>query len=75
MHGNVWEMCQDWLAAYSEESQVDPVGPAEGTNRVIRGGGRNHALQHSRAAHRTYIAPDLTHLSVGFRIICEAKSE
>ncbi|HPO08817.1 MAG TPA: formylglycine-generating enzyme family protein [bacterium] len=75
IHGNVWEMCQDWLAAYSEESQVDPVGPAEGTNRVIRGGGRNHALQHSRAAHRTYIAPDLTHLSVGFRIICEAKSE
>ncbi len=32
------EWCHDWFGEYPAESQVDPVGPASGSTRVVRGG-------------------------------------
>ena len=40
LHGNVWEWCADWFDAnyYRARRLVDPLGPEEGTRRVVRGG-------------------------------------
>ncbi|HNU49986.1 MAG TPA: SUMF1/EgtB/PvdO family nonheme iron enzyme, partial [Verrucomicrobiota bacterium] len=34
----VLEWCHDWHGPYSPQAQTDPVGPAEGLTRVVRGG-------------------------------------
>ena len=40
MAGNVWEWCSDWYDAeyYKVSSTKNPLGPSNGTNRVLRGG-------------------------------------
>lgn len=37
MSGNAAEWCSDWYAPYGTEDQVDPAGPASGTEKVYRG--------------------------------------
>ncbi|OED39421.1 hypothetical protein AB833_15830 [Chromatiales bacterium (ex Bugula neritina AB1)] len=34
MHGNVWEWCLDGLRNYSDDAEVDPVGPLAGDDPV-----------------------------------------
>jgi formylglycine-generating enzyme required for sulfatase activity len=40
MSGNVWEWCWDWHdpVYYFDSPESDPLGPASGNNKVIRGG-------------------------------------
>jgi len=38
MHGNVYEWCLDWYGPYEKGRTADPIGPAQGTEKVIRGG-------------------------------------
>jgi formylglycine-generating enzyme required for sulfatase activity len=75
MHGNVQEWCQDWYAvdAYPSEPQTDPVGPPQGTERVLRGGGWPHSGKSVRSAVRNKLAPDESHYSAGLRVVLMAR--
>ena len=39
--GNVWEWVADWHGGYSKDEQKAPTGPAQGDEKVIRGGAWN----------------------------------
>jgi len=57
MHGNVWEWCQDWNGDYPSGKVTDPLGPASGSYRVIRGGSWGSGARHCRVAHRSGSPP------------------
>jgi formylglycine-generating enzyme required for sulfatase activity len=67
MHGNVWEWVQDWYAAYPAGAAVDPVGPAAGVDRVLRGGSWVNFAQLARAANRGLFTPGVRYSYFGFR--------
>ncbi|PZN77492.1 MAG: hypothetical protein DM484_14475 [Candidatus Methylumidiphilus alinenensis] len=65
MHGNVWEWCEDGKRKYSEETQIDPVGPT-GAARVVRGGSWFNLARDCRSAYRRNFAPDDRDYDTGF---------
>ena len=69
MHGNVWEMCQDWYGIYPNEYQIDPTGPASGSDRVLRGGYFGHSPQHARSAVRYFTHPSSDSFGFGARLL------
>ena len=70
MCGNVWEWCQDWLGKYPTwESVSDPLGAANGTNRVLRGGSWNNYGSSCRSARRGNDAPSHWGNNHGFRVV------
>jgi formylglycine-generating enzyme required for sulfatase activity len=68
MHGNVWQWCHDWYGEYPQTTVVDPQGPANGEERVLRGGSWNDLSQHCRSAFRHKYQPDGRDHVVGFRV-------
>jgi formylglycine-generating enzyme required for sulfatase activity len=75
MLGNVWEWCQDWHADYDLNSLVDPVGPEEGSSRVIRGGSWIDGAQGARSACRIWRVPGLRWYFLGFRCMSSVKQQ
>jgi formylglycine-generating enzyme required for sulfatase activity len=57
MAGNAWEWVGDYKAAYPAEMVADPLGPASGEMRVIRGGSWDHERCDARSAYRTWFHP------------------
>ena len=72
MHGNVWELCLDWMQTNVEIllQRVDPVGPISSSSgiRVIRGGSWNSGVGSCRSANRHFKAPALSSSDTGFRV-------
>ena len=89
MYGNVAEYCSDWYSpdAYAGMSSVDPKGPSEGTEHVVRGGtyGDDASLLRSAARFSTHhddwlrTDPQMPKSiwwysdvkAIGFRVVCE----
>ena len=67
MLGNVWEWCSDWYGAYAAEVVRNPEGPAEGAQRVKRGGSWNVFGVSCRAAYRHRAGPGFRDADIGFR--------
>jgi formylglycine-generating enzyme required for sulfatase activity len=89
MSGNVKEFCLDYYApSYpSDKMVVDPRGPSEGTEYVIRGGSFKSDAKECRSAarghteHEAWLVTDPQNpksiwwysdcIDVGFRVVCE----
>ena len=73
MHGNVWEWVQDWYSPYTAEAVTDPIGPATGAARVIRGGGWVSSARFARSAYRVWRPPGYRHDDLGFRCLSSGR--
>lgn len=93
MLGNVWEFCSDYYSeeiynTYNNHPIVNPKGPAEGNEFVIKGGSFKSDASDVRIATRDHTKQDAWLLTdpqipksiwwysdcndVGFRVVCEA---
>lgn len=68
MYGNIWQWCRDWYGPYAGGSVTDPVGPAEGSGRVNRGGSFGNSATDERAARRATNPPPEASAYRGFRL-------
>ena len=91
MLGNVMEYCEDWYSedAYKsiKDGELDPKGPAAGTEHVVRGGHYNSDAADLRSAARSHTEHDKWLRTdpqnpksiwwysdvkgIGFRVVCE----
>ncbi|MDM0014520.1 formylglycine-generating enzyme family protein [Variovorax sp. J22P168] len=73
VHGNVWEWVQDRYdpRGYASSPVIDPQGPADGTERVVRGGSWHSTGDGWRSASRRAYAPDYRGISIGLRVVRE----
>ncbi|MEY3227137.1 MAG: hypothetical protein RLZZ536_1756, partial [Planctomycetota bacterium] len=69
MHGNAAEWTADWFAEYQAGPQRNPEGPAEGSEKVVRGGNWNADAISVRSGHRQALQPEFGR--AGFRVVME----
>ena len=72
MSGNVSEWCWDYMEKYIIEDQKDPIGVAQGTKRIFRGGGFDGYSWWARTSYRDAWSPDSKDVCLGFRLVRNA---
>jgi len=75
MHGNAWEWVTDWYGVYTSAPQTNPVGPATGTYRVLRGGSHDYPPRLLRSAYRNYYLSSDLNRDIGFRCARDSRSQ
>ena len=71
MLGNVWQWTADWYGSFGPDVQSDPKGPADGLNRVLRGGSWGDSPWFVRASSRSRGDPEYPSSQIGFRCVQE----
>jgi sulfatase modifying factor 1 len=71
LFGNVWEWCLDWDGEYATGNRTNPMGPAGGSERVIRGGGWTIIPRRCIVSYRLTDSPASRVNYLGFRIACQ----
>ena len=69
MHGNVAEWCMDGYAAYAAGEATDPLTPAAGKYRILRGGSWRSEGAYLRSAFRSQPSPEKELNNIGFRVV------
>ena len=73
LSGNVWEWTSDWYASdtYQSHTAKNPVGPANGTHRVIRGGSWLTDAESLQTTYRFFSDPGFGWNSIGIRCVVD----
>ena len=69
MAGNVWQWVMDWFdpGYYSVSPDHNPIGPTNGSEKVLRGGAWDSQERSPRVQNRNRITPSTATFSVGLR--------
>ncbi|MFL2869888.1 MAG: formylglycine-generating enzyme family protein [Pirellulaceae bacterium] len=73
LYGNIAEWCNDnYNASYYQDNPPgqDPPGPANGDQKVVRGGSFIHSASSCRSSTRAAAPPSLKSQFIGFRVVC-----
>ena len=74
--GNVWEWVADWYGTYQPEASKNPLGPATGERKVIRGGAWNAGFETwLHPSFRYAQVPGAQSYGIGFRCVKSSKSQ
>jgi sulfatase modifying factor 1 len=72
MIGNTLQWCSDWYGDYPTGAVENPTGPAEGGQRILRGGAYIYGPRHCRSAFRGRNFANFANFYIGFRIARDA---